>query len=168
MNAVASINYDRHYFDTFYANWIAYRSRWRRFAIPLAFTFVLVATIALWLLPLHRPIAGAFLVVAILNLIDALTHRMRWVRQRLSSVAVDKSATLTFTDDNIEISTANSDGTMTYDGFGVVSITPGGIFLVPDSGVSIFVPNDSFVDADTFTMVCSKLAEHVAQISSNA
>ena len=86
----------------------------------------------------------------------------------MASVAVDKSATLTFTDDKIEISTANGDGTMAYDGFDVVSITPGGIFLVPDSGVSIFVPHESFVDADTFTMVCSKLAEHVAQRSSEA
>ena len=167
MNAVASISYDRKYFDAFYANWIAYRSRWRRFAIPFAVIFFVVTAIALLLLPSHRPIAGGFFVVAILNLIDASTHRLRWVRQRLASVAVDKTAELTFTDDKIQISTPNSEGTMTYDGFGVVSIKPDGIFLVPDTGVSIFVPRTSFADPEAFGGVCSKLAEHVAQRSSD-
>jgi hypothetical protein len=167
MNAVASIDYDRQYFDAFYENWIAYRRRWRRYAIPFAVIFFLVTAIALWFLPSHRPIAGGFFIVALLNLIDAYTHRLRWVRQRLASVAVDKRAELTFTDDKIQISTPNIEGTMTYDGFGVVSIAPDGIFLVPDTGVSIFVPKTSFADPDAFGRVCSRLAEHVAQRSSD-
>ena len=168
MNAVASINYDRQYFDAFYKNWIAYRSRWRRYAIHFAAIFIAVTAVALWVFPSHRPIAGGLFFVAILNLIDASTHKLRWVRQRLSSVAVDKTAELTFTDDRIQITTPNSEGTIAYDGFGVVSITPNGIFLVPDTGVSIFVPQTSFASPDEFRNVCSKLAEHVAQRSNDA
>lgn len=168
MNAVASIEYNRQYFDAFYRNWIAYRSRWRRHAIPLATAFFIVTAFTVWVFPQHRPIAGGLLAVAVLNLIDASTHRLRWVRKRLASVAVDKTAKLTFADDQIHISTPNSDGTIAYNGFGVVSIAPNGIFLVPDSGVSIFVPDTSFASADEFGRVCSKLAEHVAQRSGDA
>lgn len=163
MNAVASIKYDREYFDAFYRNWISSRSRWRRYAIPLAIAFVAAATMSVIVLATYRAIAGGVLTVAILNLIDASTHRLRWIRQRLASVAVDKTAQLTFAEDRIHIKTPNSEGTIAYDGFGVVSITPNGIFLVPDSGVSIFVPDSSFDNADEFGWVCSKLAEHVAQ-----
>lgn len=168
MNAVASITYNRQYFDAFYRNWIAYRSHWRRYAIPLATAFLVAAAFAVWVFPQHRPIAGGLLAVAVLNLFDASTHRLRWVRKRLASVAVDKTANLTFAEDQIHISTPNSEGTIAYDGFGVVSITPNGIFLVPDSGFSILVPDTSFANADEFGRVCSKLAEHVAQRSGDA
>ena len=41
MKAVARISFDRNYFETFYSNWLAYRSRWRRYAIPFAIAFLI-------------------------------------------------------------------------------------------------------------------------------
>jgi hypothetical protein len=141
---------------------LAYRSRWRRFAIPFALVFVVLTGAAFFYPTSYRPIVGGLFVVALLNLVDAATHRLRWIRKGLASVAVDKSAEFTFTDEHIRISTPNSDGTLKYAAFGCVSVTPDGIFLVPDSGVSVFVPRSAFADAEEFSLVTSKLAEHVA------
>lgn len=163
MNALATINYDREYFDTFYANWVSYRSRWRRFAIPIAITLVALMAMACLLSFSYRPIAGGLLVIAIVNFFDAATYRVRWIRKRLASIAVDKTANFVFTDDNIRISSANSDGTLTYNAFGLVTITPEGIFLVPDSGMSIFIPRTAFSDDNQFREVSSKFADRVAQ-----
>ncbi|TVP95942.1 MAG: YcxB family protein [Planctomycetaceae bacterium] len=162
MNAVASIDFDRDYFNAYYANWVRYRSRWRRFAIPIALSFVAVTALASFRLESHRPIAGGLFVFAALNLIDAITHRQRWIRQRLASVAVDKFAKLTFNDDHLQILTTNTEGTVRYEAFGVVAVTPDGIFLVPDSGHSIFIPRNAFSTDDEFRLVSNKLAEQVA------
>ncbi|WP_372717033.1 YcxB family protein [Novipirellula sp.] len=163
MNAVATINYDREYFEYFYTSWLTYRSRWRRFAIPVAIVFVALAVTALFLPDLHPAVSYGVFVVAVLNLFDAATHRFRWVRQRLASVAVDKTAELTFTVDKIRIITPNSDGTLTYNAFGQVSVTSNGIFLVPDSGVSIYVPRTAFASDEEFYRVTAKLEEHATQ-----
>ena len=158
MNAVASIRFDRDYFNAYYANWVRYRSRLRRFAIPFALSCVAVTGLALWLLESYRPIAGGVFVFAVLNLMDAATHRLRWIRQRLASVAVDKSAKLTFTDDKVQIWTPNSEGSVKYQAFGLVTVTPDGIFLIPDSGQSIFIPRDAFSADDDFRLVSTRLA----------
>lgn len=163
MNAAASIKCDRQYFNAFYANWIAHRSRWRRLAIPVAITFFAMAVVALFLLPSLRIIAVGIVVAAIINLVDALTYKWRWVRRRLASFAGEKTADFTFTDDAVKISSPRSEGTIAYNGFGVIVIAPDGIFLAPDSGVSLFVPRSSFVEPDAFGDVFVKLAEHVAQ-----
>tara|TARA_R110002167_G_scaffold33129_3_gene106623 strand:+ start:971 stop:1471 length:501 start_codon:yes stop_codon:yes gene_type:complete len=163
MNAVATINYDREYFESFYTSWLTYRSRWRRFAIPVAIVFVGVAVTGLFLMQLQPAVCYGVFVVAVLNFFDAATHRFRWVRQRLASVAVDKTAELTFTVDKIRITTPNSDGTLTYNAFGLVTVTPNGFFLVPDSGVSIYVPRTAFASDEEFHSVTAKLEEHATQ-----
>ncbi|MCR9116850.1 MAG: YcxB family protein [bacterium] len=166
MNAAASIKCDRQYFNAFYANWIAHRSRWRRLAIPVAITFFAMAVVALFLLPSLRIIAVGIVVAAIINLVDALTYKWRWVRRRLASFAGEKTADFTFTDDAVRIKSPKSEGTIDYDGFDAISTTPDGIFLVPGHGVSVFVPRSSFTDSDAFGDVCSKLSEHAVQRSS--
>lgn len=64
MNSIASFKFDRDCFDSFYAAWVAHRSRWRRFAMPLAILLLAVSSIALFLLPSYRPLAAALAVVA--------------------------------------------------------------------------------------------------------
>lgn len=162
MNAAASIKCDRQYFSAFYANWIAHRSRWRRLAIPVAITFFAMAVVALFLFPSLRIIAVGIVVAAIINLVDALTYKWRWVRQRLASFADDKTAEFTFTDDAVKISSPRSEGTTAYTTFDAISLTPDGIFPVPAHGRSVFVPRSSFLNPDTFGDVCSTLAKHIA------
>ena len=159
MKAVAKISFDRNYFETFYSNWLDYRSRWRRYAIPFAIAFLIAAFAAAVLSPMpYSAMAFPFVFVAVFNMVDAATYKMRWIRKRLVSNAVDKTAELVFTDDDIRISSQNSEGTVKYAAFGSMNVTPNGIFLVPDSGVSIFVPRSSFLIDDEFHSVSAKLA----------
>ena len=163
LNATASFNFDREYYRSFYANWLAYRSRWRRFAIPVATAVLIVSGAAFWFSTTHRQIAGGFFTAAFIVLADSATYRIRWVRKRLASVAVDKSADFTFADDHVQVSTPNSESTLKYDVFGSVTLTPDGIFLVPDSGVAIFVPRTAFSTDDAFSCVSAKLSQHMAR-----
>jgi len=68
MNAVAGFDLDREYYESFYAAWIKYRSRWRRFAMPLWTIVLLCAVAALLLLPSLWQISGIVAIVAVVSL----------------------------------------------------------------------------------------------------
>lgn len=163
MNTAASFEFDRKYFAMYYTSWLNYRSRWRRFAIPIAASFLLVTVIAAILLPQQRALAIAFVLIAVVNCVDACSHRWRWIRERLKSQSREKQINLLFNDDDVAIQTPNSNGSMRYTAFINVTMAPDGIFLVPDTGISIFVPRSAFQSDDDFRRVADTVkAKHAS------
>jgi len=159
MNTAAAFDVNRQYFATYYSTWIKHRSRWRRFAIPIAVLFLLATVIAAILLPQHRPFTIALLVITIFNAMDACSHRWRWIHERLKTQSREKHIDLVFNDDDVAIKTPNSNGTMRYTAFTDVTVAPGGMFLVPDTGVSIFVPCTAFDSDDDYRRVATNVTE---------
>ena len=157
MDVAIAFDIDRHYYAAFYTAWIGYRSRWRRFAIPIAVLFLLVALIALIFVSRYRIAVGVLFVIALFNAIDAVSHRRRWICDRLKIQSREKHVDLVFGDDQMTITTPNSNGTMRYTAFTTVTVAPTGIFLVPDTGVSIFVPRAAFSSDHDYDQVSDTL-----------
>jgi len=162
MNTAAAFDVNRQYYATYYSTWMKHRSRWRRLAVPIAALFLLTTVIAAILLPQHRPFAIALLLIAIFNAMDACSYRWRWIRERLKTQSREKHADLVFRDDDVAINTPNSNGTMRYTAFTDVTVAPDGMFLVPDTGVSIFVPRTAFDSDDDFRRVAAHVNERYA------
>jgi uncharacterized protein (DUF58 family) len=159
MHVAASYTLDRDYFEAYYAGWLACRSRWRRYAIPLAMILVAATAAAYYLTSTYRLGALAFFVLAVVFLIDVGTYRFRWLGQRLRSSALGKTAAFVFTDDHVEITSPHSRGTIDYQAFDDVVPTPEGVFLVPGSGVSLFVPRGALASEDEYRAVSDRLTQ---------
>lgn len=162
MNTAAAFDVDRQYYATYYSAWLKYRSRWRWFAIPMAALLLLATIAATILLPQQRTFTFALLVIAAINASDACSHRWRWIRERIKTQSREKHVDLVFNDDHVVIRTPNSKGTIRYTAFTNVTITPGGIFLMPDTGVSVFVPRTAFASHEDFQRVAETVREEHA------
>lgn len=139
--------------------WLKHRSRSRRFAIPLAALFLIATVIATVSLPRHRTFTVALFLIAVFNVVDTCSHRWRWIREQLKTQSREKHVDLVFNDDDVAIRTPNSNGTMRYTAFTNVTVAPDGIFMVPDTGVSIFVPRTAFDSDDDFQRVADTVRE---------
>jgi YcxB-like protein len=162
VNVVATLTIDREYYDTFYTNWLSYRSRWRRHAPVAAITLAIIPMAIMLLFPGHWLIAAGFLGLALANAIDVATHRMRWLKKRMKNVSPGKTAEVVFDDDGIHISTSHSDGNMKYAAFVDATLTPNGIFLVPENELSIFMPRTAFSSTEDFDSVSTRIADAIS------
>ena len=153
---------DQPYYDSFYQNWITYRSRRQRYALPATLTVAAAAIIAVIVAPEFRAISGGILVAAILYSIDAGTHRQRWLRQRKKSLSLGKEVSLHFNEETVQVTTANSEGRLNYRAFESSFATPNGLFLVPENGISIFVPKSAFCSEEEYDAVTKKLDESMS------
>jgi len=157
MNIVASYEVDQPYFSTLYSAWSRYRSRWSRFAVPLAALFLMAAIAAAIGLPQFRFATVVLLAITTFNVVDVATHRWRWMRKRLKTQAREKRVELVFRDEDVVVKTTHSHGTMQYSTFTDVTLTPAGIFMVPDTGVLVFVPRHGFDSDSDFQRVADTL-----------
>lgn len=158
MNVVATFIIDREYYDTFYTNWLAYRSRWRRQAPAAAITLATIPMAIMLLFPGHWLVVVGFLGLALANAIDIATYRMRWLKKRMEHISPGKTAEVVFDDNGIHLSTSHNDGNMKYAAFVDATLTPNGIFLVPDNGLSIFMPRAAFSSSEDFNSVSTRIA----------
>jgi hypothetical protein len=162
MNATARLNFNQQYYELMYSEWLRYRSRYRRFAVPIA--IALTATgigLAIWAACL--PCAIAVVVVAAADLLETITHRRRWMTKARGSMRSDDGE-LRFTDSEIIVNTDNSHGTIRYEGFQSVAATPGGVFLIPQKGASIFVPLATIEPQDVVESLVALLLTRINEL----
>ena len=126
------------YYRDFYDEWYRCACRWRKIQLPMAVATACIA-IPLWMSGRTSSaiVVGAF---AAVQLSDSLLHRRRWLHQRTSSSRLGESVSLEFMNEGIEISGPFSVGRMGWAAFSSCDRTDKGIFLRPDTGLSIYVP----------------------------
>ena len=157
MIANATFGMDRGYFELFYSEWLSHRSRYRRFILPIAVLFLLLAAIAFFALSAKALLPWVLLVVGVGELLDGLTHQIRWMRLRLKGAGTNQ-ATIRFTEWGIECNTDKSHGSISYDGFHEFDITPNGLFLIPQKGISIFVPLAAIIPQEAISDIRQRLS----------
>ena len=163
--ARAHIPVDRPYFEALYDDWLAHRSRWRRYALPYAAATTLAGAIGLaW--PLFPLVAAILLVFGIYRIYEAVTHRRKWIAERLRDLPGDKTLDITFHPDHIATETPNSSGTLKFGALRDVIATPTGLFLCPQTGVSIYVPKAAIEPAEMVPTVVEVLQGGVAAAAS--
>lgn len=138
MNATARLSFDSDYFSLFYSEWLRYRSRYRRRAVPIALVLSGIGiALAVWCSSVL--LAVVFVAMGVADLTETLTYRKRWMSNLLRSRS-SSWGELSFSDSEVQIQSENARGTVRYEGFQSAIATPKSIFLIPHKGVSLFVP----------------------------
>ena len=161
MIATANITFDRSYFELQYDEWLRHRSRFRKYEIWFAAALTLLGlTMALafqwqWL------VGALFALLGIYRFVMATTHKRRWVNARVATVRDDKSVNLQFDTDSLTSTSTNGTGTMRLAGFTGFTSASHGFFLIPDTGVSIYVPRATIDPTDSYFELVELLSSTV-------
>jgi len=161
VNASAHFTYDHTYFEAFYSDWLVYRSRWRRFATPFAVAVTGAGAAIFFMMPQQRAFGVFVLVFGLYLLYVAVTYRKRWISDRVNNLQADRMVELIFRGEEIYMETPNSSSRFHVAALAEVVATPNGIFLIPQSGVSVFVPRASIEPIDAFSPLVESLTRAI-------
>ena len=112
MLATAHIVYDRQYFEMLYDDWLQHRSVWRRYAIYASLTLLAAGVIMAVASPRQWLVGAVFATFGVYETISAVTHRRRWISERLLLTRADKTVDLTFDETSVTSVSANGKSTM--------------------------------------------------------
>lgn len=161
MISTAHITFDRGYFELQYDDWLRHRSRIRKYEIWFAIALTLFG-LAMAMTLRHQWLVGALFVLGgIYEFVMAATHKRRWVNARVSAVRDDKSVDLQFDTDSLTSTSANGTGTMRLAGFTGFTPASNGFFLIPDTGVSIYIPRATIDPPDSYSALTELLSSTI-------
>ncbi len=164
MIATAHVTFDRSYFELQYDEWLRYGSRFKKYEIWFAIALT-VFGLAMALTFQHQWLVGAlFASAGIYETAMAATHKRRWVNARTATIRDDKSVDLEFDKDSLISTSANGTGTMRLDGFTEFTPASHGFFLIPDTGVSLYVPRATIDPDDSYSALIELLSSSVGRI----
>ena len=124
--------------------------------MPFAVGAIVAGVALVWFFP--SPSVGIIAIsFGLYHLLEALTHRSRWIKARLDGLPPDKLVTISFHTDSMDTETPNSSGTLRYSAISRVVGTPNGMFILPQTGVSFYVPRASVEPTDAFSPLLAHL-----------
>ena len=139
MIAQSMVAFDREYYAKYYSDWMRSRSKFRRFAVPLGFLIVVVGVVVFIRFTEQRFLGAAVIGFGVFHLFDALTFRSRWIKKRLNSGG-SREGRFEFYDDRVHIRSDSSEGHFLLSGFIDTTPSENGIFLIPQKGLSFYIP----------------------------
>ncbi|MEQ1830448.1 MAG: hypothetical protein ABL921_31105 [Pirellula sp.] len=161
MIATAHVTFDRSYFELQYDEWMRYRSRLKRYEVWFALALTLFG-LAMAIMFRHQWLVGVlFASAGIYEFLMATTHKSRWVNARVSTVRQDKTVDLRFDAETLTSSSQNGSATMQLAAFTGFTPASKGFFLIPDTGVSIYVPRATIDPSDAYSSLVELLASTV-------
>jgi hypothetical protein len=136
------------YYQEVYQEWVISRSKYRRWQVHvglllccLALLFTLLSGARLkefWFFPLFFIVAGAC------EIGSFYYSSRQWLRSRVDSRLLDQQVALTFEPHVIHHTGPFSQGELRWEGIQHIQETTKGLFLIPQNGVSIYLPKSAF------------------------
>jgi hypothetical protein len=165
MIATAHVTFDVAYFELQYAEWLKHRSRYRKYSIWFAAAIFLCGVVIA--ITLQRTwFAGVVIAGAgIYELVVSATYKRRWVNARLPKQRDYQSVQFEFHPDSISSTSENGSGTMQLAGLAGFTAASHGFFLMPQMGVSLYIPRDSILPEESYSTLIQLLASKVGQTS---
>lgn len=164
MIATAHITFDRSYFELQYDEWLKHRSRYKRYEAWFAVALTIFGLVMAFSFR-HQWIVGAlFATAGIYEFTMAVSHKRRWVKARVSTIRGDKTIDLNFDADTLTSSSQNGSATLRLEGFTGFTEASHGFFLIPETGVSIYVPRATIVPVDSYSTLVQLLASKITPI----
>ncbi len=161
MIATAHLTFDRNYFELQYDEWLQHRSRLKKYEIWFAIILIAFGLMMVFTFPRQWLVGALFASAGVYEFTMAATHKRRWVNARVSAVRDDKTVDLQFDTDTLTSTSANGTGTMRLSGFTGFICASHGFFLIPDTGVSIYVPRASIEPTDSYFTLIELLSSTV-------
>lgn len=161
MIATAHVNFDRDYFELQYDEWLRHRSKYKRYEIWFALALLLFGLALAVTFPDNWLVGGLFVCVGVYEFAMAATHRRRWVGARISSVREGKAVDLAFGTDFLTSTSTNGTATTRLTGFAGFTPASEGFFLIPENGLSIYIPRAAVEPGDSYSTLVELLASSI-------
>jgi hypothetical protein len=142
------------YYQEVYKEWLRFRSKGKRwqwqvgvFLLGIAFLLALLCgprLADLWLIPCCFVLAGVH------EIGSFFYTRRQWLQSRQASKLVNQRVTLVFDSQAITHHGPFAQGQLLWAGIREVKETARGLFLVPESSISIYIPKTAFRSLEQF------------------
>jgi hypothetical protein len=150
MNATAHLVFDRAYYESNYDDWLRHRAKLRPYAIPMSLVLLCLG-ITMAISFMHQWLVGVlFASAGLYELIEALTHKSRWITARVKATRDNKTVEMHLSEHELTTSSSVATGTVQLSAFTDIIPATNGVFLIPESGVSIYIPAATVEPRDSF------------------
>ena len=149
MNATALVKFDSAYYEANYDEWLKHRAKLRPYAIYLSLCLLSWGSLLALLFPRTWFIGAILACCGIYELIEAVTHRSRWINARLKATRDDKIVEFQLSEFEISTLSSVATGTIQVSAFNDVIPTKNGVYLVLDSA-SMYIPEATVEPRDAF------------------
>ena len=150
MNATAHLVFDRAYYESNYDAWLRHRAKLRPYAVYLSLTLLAFGVIMALAFPTKWIVGVIFTCVGVYELVESLTHKFRWVNARVKATRENKTVEMQLSESELTTTSSVAHGTIQIEAFSDIIPATDGVFLIPDSGVSIFIPAATVEPTDAF------------------
>jgi hypothetical protein len=103
--------------------------------------------------------AAVGLVAGVSQLVDVVSPRSRWLKSRRRGSRVDIDVQLTFTDSGIAMLGPFSSGEVRWEGIEKAVPTPMGLFLIPQDGMHIYIPDQALEPISTKGEIAARVGQ---------
>ena len=160
MEIKIELEFTESYYREYYSEWLTYRSRKKYQPVGAFLLIVFAFSISFFTnSALGDLVGGIFSIFGIYELFDFYYSKRKWLSDRRKSKMFGRKATLKFKDDKIEHESPFSEGKSNWEGMINFKNTPNGIFLIPDVGMSIYIPNSKFNPPESKEILIQKLSD---------
>ncbi|AIZ62686.1 hypothetical protein PK28_01525 [Hymenobacter sp. DG25B] len=145
------------YYQEVYEEWLRFRSKGKRWQVQVGLVLFGVAFLlamlcgprlhALWFIPFCFVLAGIY------EIGSFFYTRRQWLQNRNDSRLVNQLVTVTFEPQAITHTGPFAQGQLLWTGIREVKETARGVFLIPESGNSIYLPKTAFPSPDQFQLL---------------
>ena len=150
MNATAQLVFDRAYYESNYDAWLRHRAKLRPYAVYLSLALLAFGVIMALAFPTKWIVGVIFTCVGVYELVESLTHKSRWVNARVKATCENKTVEMQLSESELTTTSSVAHGTIQIEAFSDIIPATDGVFLIPDSGVSIFIPAATVEPTDAF------------------
>lgn len=133
--------------------------KWQPLIIGLNFLF---SGFLLWYIIRNSELKSYFILPLIFfffglhELYDSINSKKKWLKARKEKGIVNEIITFRFKDHEIEHSGPYSKGVIQWEGFQCIQETAKGLFLIPQKGISIYIPKYCFHDKSDMKLIVDK------------
>lgn len=154
MNIRIEVTQNKAYFEEFYQETLLYRLKYRKWQPFIAVLNLVIASVFFWKSAFIFSLL--FMLFAIREAYDYRYSRKKWLAERMNSKTIEAIVKMVFTDEIIYHEGPYQKGTMKWETFEKIEVSPKGLFLSLQKGISIYLPKTSFDDLDSYERLIEK------------
>ncbi|MEM9985054.1 MAG: YcxB family protein, partial [Bacteroidota bacterium] len=140
-----------------------HRSRYRKWQDKIAY-LLLGLSLLLYFVEVKLFIVLGIVLLGTMQLVDYYFTKRAWFAARRRSGMHKETVSLSFSEDQIKLSSRHSDSVHQWTFFQQAIETPKGLFLVPVNGISIYLPKSVFADEREVKWMLAKIQTANTQV----
>lgn len=150
-------NLDENYYKECYAEWLKYRSVYKKWEDKIGGLSLLAAFIIYFIDEKLIYISVGLIVLGIGLIYEFYSSKRKWMKGRLDSKINNNTVTMIFEDHQIQSKGPFTDMKGKWDFYKDAIETEKGIFLIPENGIMIYIQRKSFKNQEDIERVIKKI-----------